>query len=375
MDFDFEIEDILNSVKENKPDNKSEKPSPSTPIAPPKADLKTQMETPDISAFEAEERVGKSAGKAIEEPEKKEKVRLSFSPPEPILKVFDKLKAFGLKKVGIILCAVLVLILAVVGAVKIAEHSKTGYIKKYEKQYHVDFPDGILKEFCDLYGEDQSFSGTLTIKDTDTNEIKVYSKANGGSALLEKGSDVKEKQKIRAIAIDKSLADIESVYSTAKGFMNASQEVTFKTLFEEEKYRVVAAYYTNTRPEDDAGYVFPYNTYGNLTKGSFYQFTDRIKTKSLYDTGYKLLNENHILSISTQSDFMPDFRFVIVCVKCEDDFEKAETATVNNKVYYPQVWYDKNKKKNPYYLAGKWYPEIFVSDSGATKKLTMEDFQ
>ncbi len=375
MDFDYELEDILNSVKEKNSREKSEKPSISEPIAPPKADLKTQMETPDISAFEAEERVVKSAGKDIEKPGKKEKVRLSFSPPEPILKAFERLKAFGLKKVGIILCAVLVIVLGIVGAVKIAEHSKTGYIKKFEKQYHVDFPDGILKEFCDLYGEDQSFSGTLTIKDTDTNELKVFTKSNSNSALLEKGSDVKEAQKIRAISVDKSLADIESVYKDAKGFMNASQEVTFKTLFEEEKYRVVAAYYTNTKPEDDGGYVFPYNTYGNLTKGSFYQFTDRIKRKSLYDTGYRLLNENHILSISTQSDFMPDFRFVIVCVKCDDGFEKAETATVNNKIYYPQVWYDKNKQKNPYYLAGKWYPEIFVSDSGATKKLSAKDFQ
>ncbi len=370
MDNDFDFEDILKSVKDRESEPRGEKSASQRPIAPPKADLETQMKTPDISVFEAEERIQY-------EPEEKEekKVKLSFAPPEPIMNAFEKVKQFGLKKAGIILCVVLVLILGIVGAVKIANYSKTAYIKKYEKQYNITLPAGILKEFCDLYGENQKFSGMLTIEDTKTDSVKVYSEKKSGCALLEKGSDVKEEQKIRAIAIDKSIGDIESVYSSAKGFLNSSQKVVFKTLFAEEEYRVVAAYYTNTKPEDDDGYVFPYNTYGNLTKGSFYQFTDRIKRKSLYDTGYKLLNENHILSISVPSDFMPDFRFVIVCVKADDGFEKAENATVNSKIYYPQVWYDKNKQKNPYYLAGKWYPEIFVNDSGATKKLTAKDFQ
>ena len=278
-----------------------------------------------------------------------------------------------LKKIGIIACAIIAAIALVFAGIGIVNYAKTAYIRSYEKKYNVDFPDGILKEFCDEYGKDQSFSGTLSIEDTSTN-VKVFAKQKDGAALLDNGSDVKQDQHIRAISIDKSLGDIESVYATPEGFLKSSQKVTFKTLFGEEEYRVVAAYYTNTKPEDDAGYVFPYNTYGNLTEKSFYHFQDRIKTRRQYDTKYILLQENYILSISAPSDFMPNFRFVIVCIKTEDKFEKSKTAEPNKRVHYPQIWYDKNKQQNPFYLAGKWYPEIVLPD-GKTKQLTIEDFQ
>lgn len=352
MPFDNEVDDVLNSIKNNENKNSNG--------FGPSEDLLNKL-----NAIREE--------KPYETPEPPKDESDEKKKPFEFLKEVDIFKNVDFKKVGIIFCAFLVLIAVIFGGIKIVNHAKTGYVKEYEKKYNIDYPDGILKEFCDEYGKDQSLAGNLVIEDTST-DVRVYSKEKDGCALLEKGSDVKHEQHIRAIAIDKKLADLEEFYSTPEGFLESSQKVTFKTLLGEEEYRVVAAYYTNTNPKDDNGYVFPYNTYGNLTQKSFHNFQDRVKTRSLYDTSYTLLEENYILSISVPSDFMQDFRFVIVCVKSDGKFEKSKTATPNERIHYPQIWYDKNKQDNPYYLAGHWYPEI-VLPNGKTKKLTIKDFQ
>lgn len=389
MGFDNEVDDAVKNVNNDNQEQKAtNKLQPSDELLKALSALNGKDETASEPEAEAPD---------ASEPELAPPKRYDSEPANPVdvpkakkeFKMPDFKKAFSsvisklpkptdeekiiLKRVGIIACAIVAAIALVFGGIKVVNYAKTAYIRSYEKKYQVDFPDGIRKEFCDEFGKDQSFSGNLVIEDTST-DVKVFAKAKDGAALLDKGSDVKQDQHIRAIALDKSLGDLESVYKTPEGFLKASQKVTFRTLFDDEEYRVVAAYYTNTKPEDDAGYVFPYNTYGNLTEKSFYHFQDRIKSRRQYDTKYILLQENYILSISVPSDFMPNFRFVIVCVKTEDKFEKSKTAEPNKRVHYPQVWYDKNKQQNPFYLAGKWYPEIVLPD-GKTKKLTYEDFK
>ena len=370
MSFDYELEDILNSVKKNGDGDGNEKMSngdeikTQEPLEPPKK----RKESPDEEKSEPvkEEKTEKAV---------KNKINVSFEPPKLLKDFFKKLGDFGWKKIGIIACAVLVVIVGVFAAVKISDYAKTAYIRKYEKIYKIDFPDGIAEKFCDEYGKNQSVVGRITSDDAKLDGVMVYSKYRKGKALLEKGSDIYHAQHIRAISLDENVGDIESAYKTPAAFLSSSQKIKFETLFGDEEYRVVAAYYTNTNPKDDDGYVFPYNTYGTLTKKSFYHYQDRIKSRRLYDTGFKLLEQNYILSISAPSDFMKDFRFVIVCVKTEDKFEKANKAEPNKRIHYPQVWYDKNKQKNPFYLAGDWYPEIVVDSNSTTKQLTRKDFE
>ena len=362
MDFDYDVDEILNSVKDDSKKSVSENLSPSD-------ELLDRLRSFNLNNDSNEE---KDEAKPLAEPDHKAVIKEEkgasppFNPPNPSANE-------NVKKIIAAVCVALALVAVVFGGIKIAQHAKTAYIRSYEKQYNVNYPDGILKEFCDEYGKDQSLAGNLTIEDTST-DVRVYSVEKAGTARLDKGSDVKEEQHIRAISLDKELADLESVYATPEGFLKASQKITFKTLFGEEEYRVVAAYYTNTDPKDDNGYVFPYSTYGNLTAKSFHNFQDKVKNRSLYDTNYDLLAENYILSVSVPSDFMSNFRFVVVCVKTDKKFEKSQTATPNDRIHYPQIWYDKNKKDNPFYLAGKWYPEI-VLQNGKTKRLTLKDFQ
>lgn len=283
-------------------------------------------------------------------------------------------RTFITKQFGIIGLIILVIAVSTAAGVKVYNYNKTGYLNPYIEKYKIEYPEGILKQFCEQYGKRQTTVGALAIKDADTN-VYVTSEKTVGYAYAPDGTDVYHNQQFRAIDLN-GLSDIESIYSTKEGFLSASQIITFNTLFEKKQYQVIGAYYTNKNANDDNGYIFPYNIYGNLTEKSFTHFTDSIMHRSLYDTGYNMTYNHNYVSLYCDSDYMPDFVFVIVCVEIDKKFEKITTAQDKEKIHYPQIWYDKADEKNPYFLSGKWYPEIYTNVvSQKTKKLTARDFR
>ena len=268
-----------------------------------------------------------------------------------------KLKAIFTKQVLTIIGIVLLIIALCFGGVKLYGFSRTAYLRPYIHKYDIEFPEGILKEMCDDYGEDQTVRGKFTIEDLDCTK-KISNIIKNENAFFENGTDVAEDQHFRAIRINENDVDLESLYSTADLYLKSSQKVELTTLYKKEEYKVVAAFYTNTNPEDDNGYVFPHNFCGNMSEKDFKAYEDRITHRALYDTGYEFSYDDYYLSINAPSDFMEDFRFVIVCVRADKKgVKKSETATPNEKIHFPQVWYDANDENNPYIFAGKWYPK------------------
>ncbi len=277
------------------------------------------------------------------------------------------------KQVGIILAIIVGIIAIVIAGVKIYDYSKSAYLKPYQEKYNITYPEGILEQFCDQYGKRQSTVGAISIEDNGTN-LYVTNERTMGLAFAPKGTDVYSDQQFRAIEAN-NLFDIESIYSTSEGFVNASQKITFNTLFEKNEYQVIGAYYTNKIPEDDNGYVFPYNIYGNLNENSFEHFADSIKHRSLYNTGYEMTYDKNYISVYSDSDFMADFVFVIICAEIDKDFEKITNVAEKEKIHYPQVWYDAAGTDNPYIFSGHWYPEIITNpETQRSKKLTAEDY-
>lgn len=263
------------------------------------------------------------------------------------------------------------------GGVKIYDYSKVAYLKPYEEKYSITYPEGISEKFCDMYGKNQYTAGSVEIPDTSTKKY-VFSKAQNDSPYIEQHISLKRDYQNMAIYLNRDYADLEGSYSTAENYLDSQQIVKFSTLFNDYTYKVVAAFYTNTVAEDDAGYIFPYNVCGTMTDKSFEAYKDRIQSRRLYDTGYNLQKSNHFLTLSVDSDFMDNFRFVIVCVRVGEDekFEKSTTAVVNEKVHYPQAWYDKNNQENPYRFASKWYPELYTfKSSPKTTKQSIEDYE
>ncbi len=272
-------------------------------------------------------------------------------------KVKELAKKYCTKK-NLTIAGVIVLIpILVFTSIKVVDFARTAYLRPYIEKYKIEFPEGIREEMCDAYGLDQTIRGKIEIEDFNST-IYVSKILKDNKAFLENDADIKKDQHFRAIRLNDKAADIESLYSTDKLYLKSSQSIKFTTLFEEEQYRVIAAYYINTNPDDDGGYVYPYNFCGNMSEKDFNSFEDRVSHRTLYFTDYEYNYEDYFLSISAPSDFMEDFRFVIVCVKTDrKGFDKCKKATPNEKIFFPQVWYDKNKEENPYRFAGKWIPK------------------
>jgi hypothetical protein len=291
------------------------------------------------------------------------------------LKIKSALKKIFTKQLAIIVGVIVLIVAIVFGGVKLYDYSRVAYLKPYQEKYGIEYPVGISKSFCDQYGINQHTVGKLTISDTET-DVYVANQVTDSYAYMTDGSDVYTEQQFMSIDVT-GYADIESAYSTTDGFLNSSQSVTFNTLFDDAEYRVIAVYYVNKNPSDDSDYVFPYTIYGNLTQKSFDFYVDSIEHRRLYDTGYELSYENSYLSLCADSDFMDDFKFVVLCVKVKNsDFEKSTTATANDDIHYPQIWYDENNQTNPYRFSSKWYPEIYTdTDLTETSDLTVDDFE
>lgn len=264
------------------------------------------------------------------------------------------------KSAVIAFLAVVLFVVAAIVTLSVVHHSRTAYLKPYESTYGIEFPKGIAEEFCDEYGRNQNLEGRLTITDTDS-EIMVSNSIEVIIPHADIGTELLSQQQFKSIHLDKKYADLESAFADSTKFTGLTQEVKFTDIYGNTSvYQVLGAYYVTTRPQDDKDYLFMYNLYGDLTEDSFDDYKDRINSRLLYRTGYNLSYFDKFLTLSVESDFMTGFRFVVLCRQVEDGFSPFTEVEVNKKVHYPQVWYDVNKKENPYRFAAKWYPEIYT---------------
>lgn len=387
MGLDPEIEEILNSIK-NKEPRVEEKttpidlppPKPRTeftfteePAAKEEPPAPPEAETPEITEVEPivkEEPVTTEVPVIEEPPVVEEQPAVEEAP----VKKEKPKKEKAPKKKGALPIVLGALVLAAAIGLGAFFLSQNLYIRQYEKKYNMTFPVGIPRELCDFYGQNPTLAGSLKFGDYE-GETLIYSEPKGSGGLFEKGSDINADQHYRAIAITPDDADIEALYKEADSFVSSTQSFTFKTIHgDEDTYQVIAAYYVNTNPEDDNGYAFPYNCYGNFTEKSYKHYEDTIKCRSLYTTGYKIAQEDYCLTVSVPTDIMPEFRFVIVGVK-KEKVEKITETKRNPLLRYPQAYCDKLGIRNIYaQFAAKWYPEIVDSD-GKTVQLSEKDFE
>lgn len=336
------------------PEEKAEKP-------------KKKLKKPDFKKIN-KDNIKKIVHKAIKFIKKAGKKAIRFT-KRTGKKVYNFLKNLSKKqKIAIAVVSTLILIGIIISVINYAQ---TAYLKPYEEKYKIEFPKGIPEEFCDTYGRNQTFTGKLSILDK---KINVFTIDRLTSPHFDKGSLVDEEQMLKSISLSKTDADIEKAFAKAENYVKNNQKIKFTSIYgEETTYQVVNAYYVNLNPDDDKGYAFPYYAYGNLTEESFVDYKDKISSRSLYFTGYDYEYDDSYLTISCDTDFMKDCRFVIVCVKIkEKDFEQIKITSENKRIHYPQKWYDDNKQKNPYWLAKKWYPVIYTDEKQEHSKVVKE---
>ena len=93
----------------------------------------------------------------------------------------------------------------------------------------------------------------------------------------------------------------------------------FSDLKTDYNFKVIGAFYTNTKASDDNGYVFPYNVTEQMEPSSALEFYTMLHYRFLYDTGASPIRSDKLITISCPTSYHKDFRFVVVGVARDDD--------------------------------------------------------
>lgn len=369
-----DIDEILSDYKEKRD---SRKQASIEPLEPPK-----QRENV-IDFAKTEENEDNSKKKKTPKPKKtpQELEAIKAEKKEKQKKKKDKIKAVLIKtkkavfnkKVLIALIAVLAVVGIVFGIKYAVVQSKSAYLKPYEKKYpDAEFQVGMLEKYCDVLGENPDTVGYIEIPDIDLKSAVSKNKENFPYA---QGCTEGAEQFNYVVYLNEN--KLEKIYASADAYNNSSGYITYSDLFRDYTFKVVGAFYTNTKAEDDDGYIFPYNVTEKMTVASANDYVSKLESRFIYSTGVTVTRQDTMLTISCPTDYRKDFRFVVVGVM-RDNTDNKSTAAQKDNIHYQQVIYDEKKMDNPYKFATKWYPEIIITDSEGNEKTvqkTIEDYK
>lgn len=148
----------------------------------------------------------------------------------------------------------------------------------------------------------------------------------------------------------------------------------FNTVERKYVWKIYGVFITNALPEEDNGYVFNY-IYPDMDGENFDGFIEEVDKRRLYVTDVDIKSDDKMLVLSTcvrnldiyengRRTYKADTRLVILA-RAVRDGESAQVnvdgAYINSNPKYPQLWYDKYDKENPYFNDEKWFPmEVVV---------------
>lgn len=239
----------------------------------------------------------------------------------------------------------------------------------------VDFPEGMQPKFYSLYALNQDFVGWLTVEGKnislpivqgDDNNYYLYRDFEGvdtdyGNPFLDYRNTIERPYDQNTIIYGHYMRD-GMIFSSLKEYLNISgfEEspiIEFDTLFEDTKWKVYAVYLTNADPASDNGYSFDYLYTTFPSERSFESFIEAVDERKLYTTGVDINSSDKIITLSTCSYNYSDERLVVVGRLVRDGEDPAvdtSLAYANPNPRYPQAWYDKKGRENPYKDADRW---------------------
>lgn len=242
----------------------------------------------------------------------------------------------------------------------------------------VNFPEGMLIDYANLYAKNQDFAGWISIANTNI-DIPVV-KTNDNSYYL-KHDFLKNDTKYGCSFVDyrnnlKTLDDNTIIYGhhmrdnmlfaqlenykSFDGYKN-SPVIEFNTLYSKQKWKVFAVFVTNDSRSDDNGYMFNFIVPNFHTRESYASYIDALKERSLYNTGVDVKTDDKILTLSTCDYDFDNARLVVVARMVrpgESENVDVSSAVVNENPRYPQKWYDVKGKTNPYRDSFRWEPNV-----------------
>ena len=132
-------------------------------------------------------------------------------------------------------------------------------------------------------------------------------------------------------------------------------------------YKIYAVFITNADKNEDNGNVFYYNT--PSPDNDFSGFVKEINKRRLYKTSVDIKENDSIMILSSctrkmdlynngKRTYKANARIAVVGreLRAGESLDiDVESAVLNENPKYPQIWYDKYKKQNPYINDKTWY--------------------
>lgn len=155
-------------------------------------------------------------------------------------------------------------------------------------------------------------------------------------------------------------------YKKVEGFTEAPI-IELDTLFRTYKYKIYAVFVTNSIAAQDNDYIFNYTVTKFHTKKKFDGYIAGVDERKYYTTGVDMEYSDRLLTLSTCSYEFPEARLVVLARMLRDgegETVNTKLAAVNENQRWPQIWYDKRHRENPFADAEKWYVSGRPPESG-----------
>ena len=249
--------------------------------------------------------------------------------------------------------------------------------KKIFSQYpNVEFPGGMNIKYAKLYAINNQFVGWLSIPDTqiDVQVVKAddnekYLKEDFYGNYSRYGCPFMDyRDNIRTLSLNTVIyghhmkdglmfAELAK-YTDIEGFKE-SPTIQLSTLYDDYVFKIYAVFITNSKPEDDNGYVFNYIFTPLTSDEAFSSYISALDERKLYDTGVDIQTGDKLLTLSTCTYEFADARLVVVARLVrngENPTVRVNKAELNLNPHYPAIWYSQKNEENPFASAKKWYP-------------------
>lgn len=245
------------------------------------------------------------------------------------------------------------------------------FISKYP---NIQLPEGIMAKYAYLYAINQDLVGWVKIPNSTIDMQVVQSDENGtywkrdfygnysryGCPYMDSRDDPKYLSKNTVIyghhmSDGLVFADLKK-YKTIDGFKE-SPIIEFDTLYRSYKFKVYAVLISNAKEEDDNNYIFNFTIPEFGTEENFTSYIAAVDERKLYTTGVDIRPDDKLLTLVTCTYEFSDARLVVIGRMVrdgEDETVDTSLAVVNDNPRYPQIWYDKNGKTNPFAGAEQW---------------------
>lgn len=240
----------------------------------------------------------------------------------------------------------------------------------------IEFPEGMLAKYAQLYAANDDLRGWISIPGLNidlpiaqgTNN-KFYLKKDIYGKYTTYGVPFFDYRMTDFVNLHKNnviyghnmryddliFGMLENYRFIEAGFQQAPV-IHCNTIYGDFDWFVYAVFISNSKPEDDNGYVFPYN-YIDVGEGKFQKYIEEIDKRKLYTTGVDILPTDKILTLSTCCYDFEDARLVVVARLRRDGESVAvdtSRAYPNDNIKYPQKWYDVNNKTNNFESDPRW---------------------